>query len=336
MQAFENAAGKPINAAKWFNLFSFDTMGELGFGRSFDRMEAGEMDYYMKSLHRNTLMIGAFFQTPWIMHILKNIPIFNMQYTSFIAYSKRLAEQRMSKVSEKLTIFSPILDAYNAKVVKTDQDRHDLYGDADLIVIAGSDTIAATLTSACFLLTQHPDQIEKCRELIRLANQSQDAERRREYTIRANNHIDAIILETLRLHPVIASGLQRVTPPEGILINKTYIPGGVRVQTPSYVMFRDERYFVHPNDFIPERHTTQRELIIDSTAFIPFHTGVYSCLGKQLAMKECHYVIREMIQRFDFSLAPGQTTKKFHRSKRDTFTLFIKDLNVLFRLRDTL
>jgi cytochrome P450 len=35
----------------------------------------------------------------------------------------------------------------------------------------------------------------------------------------------------------------------------------------------DERCFVRPLEFIPERWTTQPELIIDSSVYAPFSTG---------------------------------------------------------------
>jgi hypothetical protein len=35
-------AGKAINACKWFNFFSFDIMGDMAFGESFDMVASGK------------------------------------------------------------------------------------------------------------------------------------------------------------------------------------------------------------------------------------------------------------------------------------------------------
>jgi cytochrome P450 family 628 len=50
--------------------------------------------------------------------------------------------------------------------------------------------------------------------------------------------LNAAIDETLRLHPAIPSGMQRVTPKKGIQIDDIYIPGDCLVQMPLYSLFR--------------------------------------------------------------------------------------------------
>lgn len=104
--------------------------------------------------------------------------------------------------------------------------------------------------------------------------------------------LDALINETLRLHPAVPSGTQRMTPPEGIFIGDQYIPGDVMVCVPTHTLFRgktsfsisnytchdlptllDERVFQRPQEFLPERWTTQPELVKDPSAFIPFNGG---------------------------------------------------------------
>jgi cytochrome P450 len=52
--------------------------------------------------------------------------------------------------------------------------------------------------------------------------------------------LDALINETLRLHPAVPSGTQRMTPPEGLRIGEKFIPGDVMVCIPTYTLFRGE------------------------------------------------------------------------------------------------
>lgn len=107
-------------------------------------------------------------------------------------------------------------------------------------------------------------------------------------------YLQGCINETLRLYPAVPSGVQRMTPPEGLQVDETFIPGNTIVQVPTYTLQRgiyqgivlylsecqrltrvaiDERSFAQPNDFIPERWTTKPELTKDASVFTPFSMG---------------------------------------------------------------
>jgi cytochrome P450 family 628 len=94
--------------------------------------------------------------------------------------------------------------------------------------------------------------------------------------------LDAVINEAMRLHPPVPSGTQRMTPAEGLWIGGKFIPGNTIVQVPSYTVFRDERAFESPNEFIPERWTSRPELVRDKSVYIPFNTGQSSHAGTGL------------------------------------------------------
>lgn len=53
-------------------------------------------------------------------------------------------------------------------------------------------------------------------------------------------YLQACINEALRLHPPVISGVQRITPPAGIQLGDTFIPGDTIVQVPTYTLHRGE------------------------------------------------------------------------------------------------
>lgn len=137
--------------------------------------------------------------------------------------------------------------------------------------MAGSDTTAATLTALIFEILSNKTKLdilqteidEYCGNHTGISSQS----------LAKLEYLDAVIQETLRLHPPVPSGLQRLTPPEGVTIDGIFIPGDTIIQIPSHTVYRDPRYFVKPNHFIPERWTTEKHLTLNSACFAPFSTG---------------------------------------------------------------
>jgi len=116
------------------------------------------------------------------------------------------------------------------------KNRMWMVGDSRLIIVAGSDTTAATLTHAFYHLATDRALVEKLRkELSGLQKKDGSFDVR---DLANANLLNGIINETLRLHPPVPSGLLRKTPPEGIIIGDRRIPGNVTVTVPSWVMGR--------------------------------------------------------------------------------------------------
>lgn len=132
--------------------------------------------------------------------------------------------------------------------------------------------------------------------------------------------LDAVIQESLRLWPSLFFLGQRVTPPEGLQLGSTFIPGNTIVQLQPFVINRDPRNFVSPNEFMPERWTTRPDLVINRDAFIPFSTGPYDCVGKRLAYMEMRSVIAKVVDEFDVCVPEGFVEEAYWAKVKDHIT----------------
>lgn len=101
----------------------------------------------------------------------------------------------------------------------------EIQENAEILIIAGSETTATTLCGATYLLTTNPGCLEKIKEEIRSSFQNEDE-------INITNtaklrYTQAVLDETMRRYPPVAAATPRQTPPEGNTILGEYIPGNV-------------------------------------------------------------------------------------------------------------
>ncbi|KAI2874777.1 hypothetical protein CBS115988_5978 [Aspergillus niger] len=184
----------------------------------------------------------------------------------------------------------------NAKWYIKVKEMHGVYGDVvriKLAITAGSDTAASTLNALFYLLARHPDKLRRLQEEIDTAVPA-DEELSHAALVK-KPYLEGCINESLRLCPAVLSGLQRETGPEGLRTAGVYIPPGMIVSVPTYTVQRDPRNFPRPNEFIPERWSTQPELVIHKEALNAFSSGTYSCAGKAFAMMEMRLLVSTIV-----------------------------------------
>ncbi|KAK1954598.1 cytochrome P450 [Colletotrichum sublineola] len=329
--------GQPFNVTDWFNFYSFDVMGDLAFGKSFGMLKEGIKHYFMTSLHQDMQTIGMFSHLMWLFPIFKNTPILNANNKRFWEFVKSQVDDRIKNKPDRPDVFSWILEDFQTIKEPTWQDNLNLYGDSYLIIVAGSDTVAASLTCLFFELARKPDVYSRLREEI--DNFFSKNAKPEHSALSKLPYLQACIDETLRLHPPVPSGVQRMTPPEGMEIEGVFIPGNTIIQVPTYTMLRgkfspNKRLFSQADEFIPERWTTRPEMVIDPTVFVPFSTGQYSCVGKQLGLMETRYCASQIIHRYDVEFAPKQTVRAFIEGQKDGFTLSLPELDLIFNPRE--
>jgi cytochrome P450 family 628 len=92
--------------------------------------------------------------------------------------------------------------------------------------------------------------------------------------------------------------------------------------------------FVKPNEFIPERWSSQPELILDKNAWFPFVIGRYGCIGKQLALNEMRTVMAKLVLEFNITFAKGEDGHRLLEESHDIFTFTCSELDLVFTARE--
>lgn len=114
----------------------------------------------------------------------------------------------------------------------------NLYIKVNFLLYINSDTTASTLTYLFYHLANDTTQQDKLRQ--ELGPLREDGGNFSFKSLQGAEHLNGVINEILRLHPAVPSGVLRLTPPEGINIGNTFIPGNTTVVAPSYTLGRRE------------------------------------------------------------------------------------------------
>lgn len=219
---------QPINVSAWFNYFSFDVMGDLAFGKSFDMLKSGTTHQIISTMEKAMTPIGLISPIPWIIPIFANTPM-GTEFRNFISWCKNQAELRKLMTAD-------VLDVYSWLIEDGQSDSKWLSGDARLIVVAGSETTATALAYTFYHLVIDPTQIEKLRaELQPLINPDASFDVK---DLQYAKHLNGVIHESLRMHPPVPSGTFRTTPPEGYTVDGVFVPGGINLVVPHYALGR--------------------------------------------------------------------------------------------------
>ncbi|RMZ79581.1 hypothetical protein DV737_g3341, partial [Chaetothyriales sp. CBS 132003] len=329
VQRMKDHAGQVVDATEWINFFAFDVMGQLSFGKSFENLARGESHWFVRLIHENGIPLGLFGTVPYVLQLGFNLPASVNPMSKMLKYSEECVENRITSGSnaEFPDVMSHILEPGPFFEDQT-AEKLLLTGDSRLLIIAGSDTTASALSFAIYYLATSPGLLEGLRGELNQYAISKDESFNIE-DLRNLPLLNAVINEVLRLHPPVPSGVYRDAPPEGISINEHYIPPRAVTIAPTFTIQRSPKAFVRPNEFIPERWTTQPELIVDKSAWYPFLLGRYGCVGKQLALVELRTVLTKIALELDVKLAPGETGKRLLEESKDIFTTTALPLEIL-------
>lgn len=148
----------------------------------------------------------------------------------------------------------------------------EILDEAQLYIVAGSDTTAITLTYLVWRVCRDPTIKNRLlEELQQLPDDYHDRD-----LIRLP-YLNQVINESLRLHSPVPSGLPRVVPAGGATLGGHYLPGGSIVCTQSWSLHRNTDVFPDPERFDPDRWASPTRDMKDS--FMPFGGGSRSKFG---------------------------------------------------------
>ncbi|KAH8800595.1 cytochrome P450 [Flagelloscypha sp. PMI_526] len=320
-QLLKLSASGPVNITEWTMRIAFDIMGECGLGKDFNALTSETLHPAIQGLHVNAREFSILATVPWLLGLLAALPGGASGFTTFGDYcASQVTEKRkvLEKDSQAQDILSWLLLAQWSGD-KSAPPETAFPEDSRLLIVAGSDTTASLMANILFYLVRYPEYlqqlVESLDQLFPNGDEDWDADR---LTIPL---LDGIIHEALRLAPSVPGGLQRVTPPGGMMIDEVFVPGNIIVSVPTWSIQRDPRYWEDADKFKPERWMEGGLNPETAPAFLAFTKGPYACAGKAFARQELRMVISRIVLNFSLRFADKDGSEKFEDGGLDYFTL---------------
>jgi len=175
----------------------------------------------------------------------------------------------------------------------------DLADQLLLLLFAGYETTASSLTLAVALLLQHPASLAWLQEELDTVPWHPDAPDLEQ--LETLPRLNAVIKEVLRLVPPVGGLFRRAIAPVR-LGPYTIAPGRV-IQVDITATQRHGKACSDGETFRPERHL---EAPPAGSAYLPFGIAPRVCLGRPLAELELRLLLTRLLQTLRFTLEPGQ------------------------------
>ncbi|KAJ2568150.1 hypothetical protein IW140_004147 [Coemansia sp. RSA 1813] len=287
---------------------SFNIIGTLVYGRQIDELGRNDADT-AQWIDTTVTYLGirsmlqllpkfpfAYFLKPW-----------ESRYERLSTYihdsisSRREKAKKMAKDDHEHGMPADLLQAFidaEDPMSKVRMSHEQIHAECMLMMLAGSDTTAHTMTWTVHLLLLYPHHYRRAVAEVR-------SQFRQDYTIQYSDcrerlpFVEACIYESLRLVPVTGGLLPRVSPKGGTVIQGHYLPEGTLIFVNMAVANHHSRYWDRPHTFDPLRFLNNSEA---KHNLLTFSYGRRTCPGRQLGWWEMLTMLANIFKDYDLRL----------------------------------
>jgi averantin hydroxylase len=245
---------------KWLQWATFDVMGDLAFGESFESLPQRKTHPWQQFLLDNiaALVFIGIAERMGLAKLVKLLtpPSLLQAVEGFYQRSSEQMDRRIALGKDRGDFLDHILkhdlitsdkpDIGSQKGMRVEE----LKSIASDIAIAGSETSSTLLTGLLYQLLINPHVLKKLVHEVRTLPTDDDI---CITSIDTLPYLAAVIQEALRVFvpsPIIAG---RIIPPGGLVVGGFFLPEDTRVFAAHYIAYRSTLHFARPKEFIPER-----------------------------------------------------------------------------------
>jgi cytochrome P450 len=306
------ACSTPVDLARKIQYLTLDVISAIGFGQAFGDLKADADLYdYLESSEQGltVLTVSAALGLIPILQWGPLARLFGPSEKDRSGFGKMLATAR-SMIETRLTQSTASRSDMLASFMRHGLTKEDLFSEAVLQILAGSETSATAIRSIMLYLITHPRVYAKLQAEIDATVRSGDAPAApgivSDGITRNLPYLQAVVQEGFRIHPPVTDEVPKRVPKDGdtVIINgkQVFLPGGTNIGYCVWGLNRSKEIFGEDADqFRPERWllddektNADRLSAMKRTTELIFGYGKYQCLGKPVAWMEICKVIFEV------------------------------------------
>ena len=213
---------------QWYNFITFDIVGDLGLGESFNCLQDTNLHPWVALIFSHfkasTFLASVKFY-PFLESLLRRcIPtsLLNKQRTHYQFVVEKIA-RRVNLETPREDFMTNILNANDNG--KQEMTVEEITSTFNILIVAGSETTATVLSGITNYLIQNDEPLQKLKDEVRGFFKAE-----KDITLAAVAklpYLNAVIQEGLRLCPPVPAGLPRLVPPGGDTVCGVWLPEDV-------------------------------------------------------------------------------------------------------------
>ncbi|KAI2617462.1 benzoate 4-monooxygenase cytochrome P450 [Hypoxylon sp. NC1633] len=315
-----SARGESVDIEKYTMWATFDIQGDLVFGEDVFNCTKEEryhpwikisMTYFTGGVYINALNDIS----PWALWIWQTF-FTPKSYSAAQDYHLRttldLVDKRMAAGKTDHPDYMSFVTSENKEGEVLTKEQ--MYANAQMLVTAGSETVATASTTTLYLLLTHPETMDRVQHEVRSTFDSEQGITAASIT--RLPYLLAAIDEAMRIWPPVATSFNpRQVSSGGCTVDGYFIPEGSFIGIHNHAVGRLETYFKDAKKFVPERWLGAERYAGDAKEmFQPFSSGPLNCIGLTMGRMETRVILAKLIYNFDVELMP-ESARWMHDQK---------------------
>ncbi|KKK15075.1 hypothetical protein AOCH_003943 [Aspergillus ochraceoroseus] len=303
LQGHVDSSSNSVDMTKWYNYTTFDIIGDLSFGESFDCLKNSDYHPWVTAVFQSA-KVGVFMRPLvallplWLVGKMIPAKVKQMRNHHYLM-SKDKVDRRLRVKSSRPDFMTYILKHGDGKGM----NQNEIESNGAILILAGSETTASLLCGLTFYILKNERTYKRLVDEIRGSFQSE--EEINVASASALPYLHAVVAESLRMYPPVPGIITRIVPDGGSIIDDKFVPGGTVVSMAFFSAFHSKDNFAEPDSFIPERWLDgiDPKFAFDNRDVMqPFSIGPRNCLGRNLAYAEMGLIVTKLLWNFDMTL----------------------------------